>query len=176
MMWMEISAVALAAAILFGIVFMIAGDLAGAPFVPSDVRFLEKIFRTAKFKPGKEFLDIGSGDGRAVRLAANEYGLKATGIELQPYLVWYSKFRSRSINGNKTEFIRRNFFRGKLPKADYIYFYLFPRTVEKLGEKISAECRPGTVVISRAFEIKNLKRKLTNKIEEGGRRAYFYRI
>ncbi len=176
MIGVEIAGVMLSGAILFGIGFMIAGDLSGAPFVPSDIKFLEKIFKAAKFERGKKFLDIGSGDGRVVRLAVNKYGLKGVGIELQPYLVWYSRFRSKAANENKTEFIRRNFFQGKLPQADYIYFYLFPGTVEKLGKKIAAECPTGTTIISRAFEIKCLKNKLTKKIEEGGRRAYFYRV
>jgi SAM-dependent methyltransferase len=173
--WITVSLI-LSAGIFAGVLWMIAGDLCGAPFVPSNRTFLEKIFAIAGFKTGKRFLDIGSGDGRAVRLAAKKYGLIATGIELQPFLIWYSRLISKSRKIANTRYIRRNFFHGKLPEAEYVYFYLFPGTVEKLGKKILAECNPGTIAISRAFEVKVLKKNLINTLTDKGRRVYFYRL
>jgi hypothetical protein len=170
MIFLEIAAVIIAGGICFGIVYLLIGDLAGAPFVTSDKAFLEKIFREANFKKGKKFLDIGSGDGRVVRYAATKYGLSACGIELQPMLVWYSRWRSRDT------FWCRNFLTGKFPTADYIYFYLFPGTVEKVGKKLLAEAAPGTTVISRAFEVMCLKDKLVGKMEDQGRKAFFYKM
>jgi hypothetical protein len=170
MIFLQLIAAIIAGGICLGIVYLLIGDLAGAPFVTSDKAFLEKIFREAKFVKGKKFLDIGSGDGRVVRYAALKYGLVASGIELQPYLVWYSRWKS------KNTYLRRNFLSGKLPEADYIYFYLFPGTVEKVGKKILAESMPGTLVISRAFEVKCLKNLLVKKTEEQGRKAFFYKI
>ena len=162
--------------IMVGVLWMIAADLSGAPYVPSDNKFLKIIMEAAESEPGKIFLDIGSGDGRAVRMAASKYKLLAIGIEIQPFLVWFSRFYDRIQGITNTEYLRINVFSGRLPKCDYIFFYLFPGTVERLGQKILQEAKPGTLVISRGFEVKILKPKLDKKIEIGGRRAYFYRV
>ena len=66
------------------------------PYVPATTKQLENV-RTALIlyghQRGSRIVDIGSGDGRIVHLAAQQ-GYLAHGIELNPWLVLYSRYRS----------------------------------------------------------------------------------
>ncbi|XP_067323860.1 ATP synthase subunit C lysine N-methyltransferase isoform X2 [Anolis sagrei] len=62
------------------------------PFVPATSKQIENVLNTLKGRNGS-LVDIGSGDGRIV-IAAAKLGFKAVGYELNPWLVWYSRYRA----------------------------------------------------------------------------------
>ena len=66
------------------------------PYVPATTKQLQNV-QTALIlyghQRGSRLVDIGSGDGRIVHLAAQQ-GYLSHGIELNPWLVLYSKYRS----------------------------------------------------------------------------------
>ncbi|XP_069586510.1 ATP synthase subunit C lysine N-methyltransferase isoform X3 [Ranitomeya imitator] len=53
---------------------------------------MENVFKMLMFRSGT-FVDIGSGDGRIV-IAAAKKGFQAVGYELNPWLVWYSRYNA----------------------------------------------------------------------------------
>ncbi|XP_039380032.1 ATP synthase subunit C lysine N-methyltransferase isoform X3 [Mauremys reevesii] len=85
------------------------------PFVPATSAQIENVLKTLKYRSGS-LVDIGSGDGRIVSactcivlftavplanctfniqvIAAAKEGFKAVGYELNPWLVWYSRYRA----------------------------------------------------------------------------------
>ncbi|MDO8622525.1 MAG: hypothetical protein Q7R80_04815, partial [bacterium] len=67
--------------------FAYAG-VSGAPWVPTWRRDVDRFLALAQLRPGERFYDLGCGDGRLVRAAANT-GTIATGFEcsLLPYLL-----------------------------------------------------------------------------------------
>merc|ERR1712062_142022 len=68
----------------------------------NPIRKYSKSFENfAHKKSGNKLVDIGSGDGRIVHLAAQN-GYKAHGIELNPWLVMYSKYRSLRLGIRST--------------------------------------------------------------------------
>jgi hypothetical protein len=166
----------LALGILFWVVYLFIGDLAGAPFVPVSDRVLTEILREMKMKKGGEFWDLGSGNGKAVIMAALDYKVRARGAEINPMLVIFSRIKVKLNNFKQIIFYRKNIFRCDLTNASYIYFYLYTGTVEKVSLKIDRECKPGTVVASRGFEIKRWKNKLTKVIETDKWKSYLYKV
>ncbi|XP_033009999.1 ATP synthase subunit C lysine N-methyltransferase isoform X2 [Lacerta agilis] len=60
------------------------------PYVPATSKQVENVLRMLKGRNGP-LVDIGSGDGRIV-IAAAKVGFKAVGYELNPWLVWYSRY------------------------------------------------------------------------------------
>ncbi|XP_074801148.1 ATP synthase subunit C lysine N-methyltransferase isoform X2 [Natator depressus] len=62
------------------------------PFVPATSTQIENVLKMLQYRSGS-LVDIGSGDGRIVIAAAKE-GFKAVGYELNPWLVWYSRYRA----------------------------------------------------------------------------------
>ncbi|XP_067860859.1 ATP synthase subunit C lysine N-methyltransferase isoform X2 [Heptranchias perlo] len=62
------------------------------PFVPATPAQVENVLQLLRGRRGA-LVDIGSGDGRIV-IAAAKRGFQAVGYELNPWLVWYSKYRA----------------------------------------------------------------------------------
>ncbi|KAM9024605.1 ATP synthase subunit C lysine N-methyltransferase isoform 2-T5 [Ara ararauna] len=62
------------------------------PFVPATSTQIQNVLRMLENRSGS-LVDIGSGDGRIV-IAAAKMGFKAVGYELNPWLVWYSRYRA----------------------------------------------------------------------------------
>ncbi|XP_057284797.1 ATP synthase subunit C lysine N-methyltransferase isoform X2 [Pezoporus wallicus] len=62
------------------------------PFVPATSTQIQNVLRMLESRSGS-LVDIGSGDGRIV-IAAAKMGFKAVGYELNPWLVWYSRYRA----------------------------------------------------------------------------------
>ncbi|XP_028023816.2 ATP synthase subunit C lysine N-methyltransferase isoform X2 [Balaenoptera acutorostrata] len=63
------------------------------PFVPATAKQIENVVKMLRCRRGP-LVDIGSGDGRIVIAAAKE-GFTAVGYELNPWLVWYSRYCAR---------------------------------------------------------------------------------
>ena len=146
----------LAAAILllvFGVYTSIIGPRQGAPFVPSSRRKIAVMLELARVKSGEKVLDLGSGDG-AVLMAVARCGAYATGVEINPLLVWYSRGRIRMRGLAHRAVVRRgNFYDFPLGGADVVLLYLWPSTVARLREKMERELKPGARVVSQAFSI-----------------------
>ncbi|XP_029445894.1 ATP synthase subunit C lysine N-methyltransferase isoform X2 [Rhinatrema bivittatum] len=62
------------------------------PFVPATSTQIENVLKMLQSRSGS-VADVGSGDGRIVIAAAKE-GFPAVGYELNPWLVWYSRYRA----------------------------------------------------------------------------------
>lgn len=156
-----IAVTAVVAAIAFMVIifsFTIWADLKGAPFVRSRKDRIETMLGMADIRPGVRVLELGSGDGTLV-LQAAQMGAIATGIEINPFLVWLGRRNTRkaALDG-RADFIRADIFKISLTeeKPDIVLLYLLPGTLKKLKEKLAAELPAGTRIISNAFRIEGL--------------------
>jgi len=59
------------------------------PYVPATTQQVENVMTLLKGRRGP-IIDLGSGDGRIV-IESAKHGLPAEGIELNPWLVLYSR-------------------------------------------------------------------------------------
>ena len=138
------------------VVVVFAGTaLTGAPFVPSRRKELEIIFKKL-YKLGKKDLlvDLGSGDGKVLK-AASDFGARALGIELNPFLAFFSKIRFASNPRVQTKM--SDFFHSDLP-ADTTVVYVFGdgRDMKRITKKVEEQARRlrrPLFLISHAFEV-----------------------
>lgn len=127
----------------------------GAPFLPTLKARTAEALDLLDLKPGQTLLELGSGDGRILRAAA-EQGIYAIGYELNPVLVVWS----RLINWRYRRLIRvhwGNYWRKKWPKTDGIYVFLLNPYMEKLDKKIILYKHKPVKLVSFAFEIPGRK-------------------
>lgn len=157
-------------------VYGIWADFLGAPYVPTNGKFVEEILEEAKLKKGQTFVELGSGDGRIIREAVKKYGVKGVGVEIHLLLIWYSRLMSKYQNLKNIEFLQKNFFKVDLKKTDVLFLFLLPKTLTKLKEKILKECKKGTLIISHGFKIEGFEKYLIKKQERKLFPTYFYRI
>ncbi len=134
----------------FGLILTLQQFFA-VPYVPSSPKKLRLVLQKLGIKPGSNFLDMGSGDGGQVLMAAG-FGLHATGIEINPYLFLICALR-RLIHPKRKNihFIWGSFFKQNLSKYDVVYTYLFPSVVNTLEEKLFSELPTGATIITHTF-------------------------
>ena len=128
----------------------------GAPFVPTQMKQVDRMLKAVPIKPGMKVYDLGSGDGRLVHKAAKKYKAKATGFEYSP-LVWlWAKFLSLFWRSEaKLKF--GNLFKQDLSDADVIVCYLLPGPMKKMREEIYPKLKKGAFIVSHAFHLPDAK-------------------
>lgn len=135
----------------FLLFYLLLAFITGAPFVPSTSVVSKSMIDIAKIKRGDSIYDLGSGDGRLLFLAAKK-GAIAIGLEINPYLVFYSTLKALFSPYNKTMHTYwKNFWKADYTKADVVFIYLLPWKMEKLGQKLLQEMKPGSKIISNSF-------------------------
>ncbi len=140
----------------------------GSPSVGAGKEVIRKSFELADLRKGKNFYDLGSGNGESLIIAA-KLGAKATGFEISPYYyIWskirmmlYSFYHSRSSGNNRIFCLPKVYFRNikkvDLSKADIVYCYLLPEFLEKLVPKFKKELKKSARLISISFPVPGLK-------------------
>ena len=99
-----------------------------------------EFFKKIKLQNYKNFIDLGSGDGKVV-LTASLFGVKATGIEFDRDLIKTS-IRIRDELGLKAEFLQEDFLKQDLSGYDIIFINPDKGFEYKLENKLLKEMRP----------------------------------
>jgi len=149
----------------------------GAPYVPTSKKKLEIILANAHIKKGAQFVELGSGDGRLIRLAVKKYGVNGVGIEINPLLVLWSTFLSkRDGTSSHLQFIKKNVFNYSLVNTDYLYIFLMPELISKLLPKFKKELKKGVIIISHGFKIIGFEKYLTHIEPDKSFSTYYYKV
>lgn len=132
--------------------------LRGAPYVPSRRRDLTGVFtELCPLGADDTLVDIGSGDGVILRMAA-ERGAKAIGFEINPLLVVIA--RLLSLNNFRVQTKWRDFWLTPLPpETTVIYVFGESRDIAKMTARIQTEAtRLGRTLklISYGFQVPEL--------------------
>ena len=98
--------------------------------------------------------DLGSGDGRIVVLAAQKYGARAVGIELDHTLVEISRTVAREgAVAERATFVEGDLFTTNISKATVVTMWLSNSVNLRLEGKLKRELKPGARIVSRQFPI-----------------------
>lgn len=125
----------------------------GSPYAPTKAARLAAIFEFAQMRPGDTFLDLGSGNG-GLLIAAAERGIRARGVEINPFWVWYSRLRIRWRGlGHLATVARGNMFTHSLADADIIFLFLVPSAMACLAERLRREAKPSARIIANRFPL-----------------------
>src|SRR5471030_2176536 len=143
------------ACVLTGWLFMaaaVAQQINAGPYVPSPQSVVADMLRFAGVGPADFVIDLGSGDGRIVRTAAQVYGARGFGVEIQDDLVKLSNEAARKEGiADRVKFLKQDLFKTDISQATVLTMYLLPNTVNMLSEKLQMELKPGTRVISHDY-------------------------
>jgi SAM-dependent methyltransferase len=110
--------------------------------------------------------DLGSGDGRIPIIAAQKYGAKAVGIEIDPRLVELSwRIANEAEVADKVSFVVGDLFEADLGKATVVTMYLSTSIMKALEPKLRA-LKPGTRIVSHHFSMPAWKPDKRVKVDE----------
>ena len=148
--------------VLIGLLFVCAGaSRRQLPVRSPDIHFAvtpqpmaDAMLQLAGVIPHDVIYDLGSGDGRIVILAAQKYGARGVGIEIDPHLVAISRQVAREGGmSDRVTFIPGDLFAADLSPASVVTLWLSATVNERLEAKLRRKLRPGTRIVSRQFPI-----------------------
>lgn len=141
-------------AILFLAIYFVGRPmLRGAIYFPTTSRGVDEMMRLAGIRAGETVVDIGSGDGR-VLIAAAQLGATSIGYEINPWLVWRSRRAiTQAAVADRATVHWKSLWDADLSRCDVVIVYGIPYIMNGLRKKFERELRPGTRILSNAFEI-----------------------
>ncbi len=141
-------------------------------WVPTPEALVERMLTLAHVGPKDYVIDLGSGDGRTVIMAAQKFGARAMGIEYNPDMVALSNRNAEKAGvTDKVKFMKADIFDTDFSQATVITMYLLPGLNLKLRPKI-LDMRPGTRIVSHAFNMEEWEPDQLVSVE--GRDAYLW--
>jgi hypothetical protein len=127
------------------------------PFVTSPDNVTLEMLRAANVGPGDHVIDLGSGDGRIVVVAARRFGATGLGVEIVPELVRQSRSNARDAGvADRVEFRQQDLFETDLGRATVVTMYLLPEVNLKLRPRLLA-LAPGTRIVSHDWDLGDWK-------------------
>jgi precorrin-6B methylase 2 len=123
------------------------------PYVPTPDFVVARMIELAQVGKDDYVIDLGSGDGR-IAIAAAKKGARALGVDINP-----ERIREANANAAKAgvtdrvTFRQENLFETRISDANVITMYLLPRVNLDLRPRLLDELRPGTRIVSHAFDM-----------------------
>ena len=124
------------------------------PYVPSPQSVVTDMLKLANVSDKDFVVDLGSGDGRIVLTAAKVFGARGFGVEIQEKLVRLANEAAQKEGiADRVKFINQDLFKTDISQATVLTMYLLPNTVNMLKDKLLAELRPGTRILSHDYPL-----------------------
>lgn len=123
-------------------------------YVPTPQKLVDRMLELAEVKASDYVIDLGCGDGRMIVTAARKYGSHGYGVDIDPVRIQESNDNARKAGvSDKVTFKVANLFGEDLSKADVMTMYLLDEINLQLRPKILSELKPGSRVVSHAFDM-----------------------
>ncbi|MGH8697673.1 MAG: SAM-dependent methyltransferase [Burkholderiales bacterium] len=124
------------------------------PYVPTPRKVVDEMLSLAEIRADDFVMDLGSGDGRLVISAAERFGARGYGVDIDRELVKLANENAAKAGvAARVRFEERDLFETPLAEATVLTLYLLPHTVIQLVPRILAEMRPGARVVSHDYPL-----------------------
>jgi len=144
-------------------------------FVPTPNDIVATMLRMAAVTKKDTVYDLGCGDGRIVITAAQKYGARGVGIDIDPERVAEATENVRKAGvADRVKIIRGDLFEADISAATVVTLYLLTDLNLKLRPKLLRDLNPGTRVVSHAFSMGDWKPERTAEVS--GTTVYLWRI
>jgi len=151
-----------------------------APYVPSPEAVVNRMLDVARVGPGDTVYDLGSGDGRVVIAAAQRFGSRAVGFELDDRRFATSSARVRDLGLTpRARIVHGDLASVDLKPATVVALYQLPAVNEMLRPALEQQLRPGARVVTHDFPISgwSASQVVTERSADGTPHAiYLYTI
>lgn len=123
------------------------------PFITSPDNVTLEMLTLAGVQGSDHVIDLGSGDGRIVILAARRFGATGLGVEIVPELV--ERSRRNAVQAgvqDRVSFAQQDLFTTDLTRATVVTMYLLPEVNLQVRPALLA-LKPGTRVVSHDWDM-----------------------
>jgi len=144
-------------------------------FVPTPGEIVDTMLKMAAVTKKDTVYDLGCGDGRIVITAAQRYGARGVGIDIDPDRVSEATENVRKAGvADRVRIVRGDLFEADISAATVVTLYLLTDLNLKLRPKLLRDLSPGTRVVSHAFSMGDWTPERTAEVQ--GTNVYLWRI
>ena len=144
-------------------------------YVPTPEEVVEAMLQVANVTKTDIVYDLGCGDGRIPVTAARKHGARGVCIDIDPQRIKEANENVAKNNvGDRVRVMNADLFATDLSEATIVTLYLLPSLNVKLMPKLMKELRPGTRIVSHAFDMGDWKPE--KEMDVNGRKVYFWTI
>jgi cyclopropane fatty-acyl-phospholipid synthase-like methyltransferase len=145
-------------------------------YVPTPPAVVDAMLAMANVTSADVVYDLGCGDGRIPIAAAQKYGARGVGIDIDPVRISEATENAKAAGvSGKVTFLNQDLFTTDLKEATVVTLYLLPSLNEKLIPKLKAELKPGARIVSHAFDMGS-GWPPDRREEVAGKTIYFWKI
>jgi SAM-dependent methyltransferase len=128
------------------------------PYVPTRFPVVDEMLKMAAVTKADVVYDLGCGDGRIVVTAAQRYGCRGVGFDIDPERIRECLENAKKAGVmDRVKFIEGDLFQADFREATVLPMYLLTTVNLKLRPKILRELQPGSRVVSHNFAMDNWK-------------------
>ena len=125
-----------------------------APYVPTPEDVVDRMLALAAVTRDDVVLDLGSGDGRIPIRAAQKYGARGIGVDIDPRRVEEARANARKAGvEDRVEFELGDALKTDVSRATVVTLYLLSSSNAKLRPMLQRQLRSGARVVSHAFSM-----------------------
>jgi len=148
------------------------------PFEPTHPRVVEAMLRLANVGKDDLVYDLGCGDGRIVIMAAQKFGARGLGVDIDPQRLKESRENAKHAGvADRVQFKQENIFRLDLSPATVVTMYLLNPVNLQLRPRLFADLKPGTRIVSHAFHMEDWEADQTlHHPKARNKLVYFWKI
>ena len=118
---------------------------------PYDV--VSEMLHIAQVKKDDLVVDLGCGDARMLVLAAQKYGSRGIGYDIDPDMVWASRRNAEKNNvADLVQIIQADIFTVDISNADVLLIYLLPEMNLKLIPQLES-LKPGSRLVFHNYDL-----------------------
>jgi SAM-dependent methyltransferase len=145
------------------------------PYVPTPDAIVQGMLKLANVQKSDVVYDLGCGDGRIVITAAKLYGAHGVGVDINPERIREARLNAKQAGvEDLVKFVEGDLFEADIHNATVVTLYLLPSVNLKLRPKLMSDLKPGTRVVSHAFDMGDWKAEKRDDVD--GRPVYFWTI
>jgi ribosomal protein L11 methylase PrmA len=140
-----------------GLVVLCAPGLAAqsrslAPYVPTPNDVVERMLQLARVGPRDVVYDLGCGDGRIVIAAAQKFGARGVGIDIDANLINQAEANAKAAGvERRVKFLVQDAMSVEVSDATVITLYLLSSSNVKLRPILTRQLRRGARIVSHSF-------------------------
>jgi len=146
-------------------------------FIPTPTEVVEVILSLANLTANDVLYDLGSGDGRILITAAQRFGTRGVGIDIDGDRVVEATLQANQAGvAHLVQFRQDDLYESDFSKATVVFLYLLPHLNLKLRPALLAQLKPGDRILSHDFDMGDWKPDAVVRVAiEAGETATVYR-
>src|SRR5688572_2481188 len=146
----------LLATVVLAVAFLTPSPLAQsrslAPYVPTPSDVVDRMLRLAKVGPRDVVYDLGCGDGRIVIAAAQKFGARGVGVDIDANLINQAEANAKAAGvERRVKFLVQDAMTVDVSDATVVSLYLLSASNVKLRPILTRQLRRGARIVSHSF-------------------------